>query len=101
MQEIIVLFWIFKQVCGVAWVLEKKMMHYLWTPRRMSYVLVVDVTEVEGKFHGPFYLHTDNFRLDPEPQAGSGFHRRELLGIGLEETQYGMILLFQMVCNRE
>lgn len=67
----------------------------------MSYVLVVDATEVEGKFHGPFYLHSDNFRLDPEPQAGSGFHRREHLGICLEETQYGMILLFQMVCNRQ
>lgn len=67
----------------------------------MSYVLVVDDTEIEEKFSGLFYLYSDNFRLDPEPQAGRGFHRHERLGSCLEDTQYGMTLLFQMVCNLE
>lgn len=67
----------------------------------MSYELVVDDIEVEEKFYGLFYLCSDNFRLDPEPQAGRGFHRHELLGTCLEDTQYEITLLFQMVCNPE
>ena len=81
--------------------LDEKNDALLLTPHCMSLVLVVDDIETEGNFYGFIYLHSDNFRLAPEPQTGRGLNRHELPGNNLEDTQYGMILLFQMMCNRE
>lgn len=67
----------------------------------MSHVLVVDDTEIEENFYGLICLCSDNFRLDPEPQTGRGFHRHEPPGNCLEGIQNGMILLFQLVSNGE